>query len=390
MMPIERLLQARVASLLRESPAVALLGPRQSGKTTLAKSLVAARGGHFFDLELESDRLRLDVEWEERTRAKRLVVLDEAQAWPEIFSRLRAAIDADRQRAGRFLLLGSVSPALVRGVSESLAGRLALVELTPLLWSELESDAQRARLWSTGGYPEGGVLRPSRFPRWQSDYLDLLAQRDLPNWGLPAAPATTRRLMRMLAAVHGQTWNASALARSLGVDQKTVNRYVEYLEGAYLIRRLEPFHANLKKRLVKSPKLYWRDPGLLHALLQLSDARRLLDQPWVGASFEGFVIEQILGQLAARGRAHHAFFLRTSDGREVDLLLDFGDRRIALEIKLTSNPSPSDMRRLDELADWVEADQRVLVSRVSSPAVAGPRISCNLAWLLEHLPELAR
>jgi len=387
-MPLPRRVEARIRSLLAESPAVALLGPRQAGKTTLARQLAGADRGHYYDLELESERLRLDLEWDQRIRARRLVVLDEAQAWPEVFPRLRASIDADRHRAGRFLLLGSVSPGLVREISESLAGRLALAELTPFLWSELASAAQRGRLWAVGGYPDGGVLRPSRFPRWQSDYLDLLCQRDLPNWGLGAPPALIRRLMRMLAAVHGQTWNASVLARSLGIDQKTVNRYVDYLEGAFLVRRLEPFHANLKKRLVKSPKLYWRDPGLLHALLHLADPTHLLDQPWVGASFEGFVIEQLLGHLAASGRAHRAAFLRTSDGREIDALVEVGDQRWAIEVKLSARPTPDDMRQLDALADWVEADRRILVSRTPSPIEAGARVSCDLPWLLENLDGL--
>jgi len=264
-----------------------------------------------------------------------------------------------------------------------------LAELTPLLWNELESETQRRRLWSMGGFPEGGVLRPARYPKWQSDYLDLLAQRDLPNWGLTATPSMTKRLMRMLASVHGQTWNASALGRSLGIDFKTVNRYVEYLEGAYLLRRLEPFHANVKKRLVKSSKLFWRDSGLLHSVLQLREAGRLLDQAWVGASWEGFVIEQILGHLDTLGLENQPYFLRTSDGHEIDLLVDVGGQRWALEIKLTSRPAPADMRRLDHLADWVDADRRILVSRVASPVESGSRISCDLAWLLSSLARLA-
>jgi hypothetical protein len=388
-MIVPRRAEARVRSLLAESPAVALLGPRQAGKTTLARRIAGAARGHYYDLELESERLRLDLEWAERVQARRLVVLDEAQAWPEVFPRLRAAIDADRGRTGRFLLLGSVSPRLVREISESLAGRLALVELTPFLWGELESAAQRGRLWAVGGYPDGGVLRPARFPKWHSDYLDLLCQRDLPNWGLGAPPASIRRLMRMLAAVHGQTWNVSVLARSLGIDPKTVSRYVDYLEGAFLVRRLEPFHANVKKRLVKSPKLYWRDPGLLHALLHLADPGRLLDQPWVGASFEGFAIEQLLGHLGASGRPHRAAFLRTSDGREIDLLLDVDDQRWAIEVKLSARPAPQDMQRLDELADWVRADRRILLSRTPSPVEAGARVSCDLDWLLARLDRLA-
>jgi predicted AAA+ superfamily ATPase len=388
-MLIPRLMERRVRCLLKETPAVALLGPRQSGKTTLSTQIAGPLRGHYFDLELETDRLRLDLEWEESVQGSRLVVIDEAQAWPELFPRLRAAIDADRRRTGRFLLLGSVSPSLMREISESLAGRLALADLTPFLWSELGSETQRRRLWTMGGYPDGGCLRPSSFPKWQSDYLDLLAQRDLPNWGLPAVPAMTRRLMRMLAAVHGQVWNASAIARSLGIDFKTVNRYLEYLEGAYLIRRIEPFHVNIKKRLVKSPKLYWRDSGLLHSLLRLTEPTRLFEQPWVGASWEGFVIEQVLGHLAASGHEHQASFLRTSDGREIDLLIDLGDQRWAIEIKLSSRPAPEDMRRLDAVADWVEADRRILISRVSSPTESERRISCDLGWFLGNLDRLA-
>jgi predicted AAA+ superfamily ATPase len=386
---IPRLMERRVRRLLKETPAVALLGPRQSGKTTLSTQIAGPLRGHYFDLELETDRLRLDLEWEERVHGSRLVVFDEAQAWPELFPRLRAAIDADRRRTGRFLLLGSVSPSLMREISESLAGRLALADLTPLLWSELGSERQRRRLWAVGGYPDGGCLRPSSFPKWQLDYLDLLAQRDLPNWGLPAAPAMTRRLMRMLAAVHGQVWNASAIARSLGIDFKTVNRYLEYLEAAYLIRRIEPFHANVKKRLVKSAKLYWRDSGLLHSLLRLNEPSQLLEQPWVGASWEGFVTEQVLGHLAALGREHQPSFLRTSDGREIDLLIDLGDQRWAIEIKLSSRPAPEDMRRLDALADWVDAGRRILISRVSSPTESERRISCDLGWFLGNLDRLA-
>jgi len=283
---IERIAGKHVLSLLEESPAVALVGPRQSGKTTLSQSLAPAQRGFHYDLEIERDRLRLDLEWDERIGGKRLLVLDEAQTWPEIFPRLRAAIDDDRGRTGRFLLLGSVSPALMREVSESLAGRLALAPLTPLLLAELETEAQRRRHWSVGGFPDGGILRPARFPKWQNDYLDLLVQRDLPNLGLKASPGLVLRLIRMLAALNGQTWNASNIGRSLGIDAKTVTRYVDYLEGAFLVRRLEPLHANLKKRLVKSPKVYWRDSGLLHALLQLPSPRQLLDQPWVVADHE--------------------------------------------------------------------------------------------------------
>ena len=209
-------------------PAVAMVGPRQCGKTTLARSL----GGRYFDLEQEPDRLRLDLEWDRVAASPELVVLDEAQAWPEVFARLRGAIDENRGRNGRFLLLGSVSPSLMRQVSESMAGRLALIELTPLALSELRDEGQRERRWLFGGYADGGVLRGQNYPIWQLDYLDLLAQRDLPNWGLTARAQTTGRLLRMLAVTHGQEWNASSIGKSLALSYHCdLDGLIDYIEG---------------------------------------------------------------------------------------------------------------------------------------------------------------
>jgi uncharacterized protein len=368
-------------SRLKQYPAVTLVGPRQAGKTTLARSL----GEAYYDLEQETDRLRLDLEWNKLVEGRQLIVLDEAQTWPELFPRLRGAIDRYRQRKGRFLLLGSVSPSLMRQVSESLAGRLALVELTPFLLDELPTNVARKRLWGVGGYPEGGVLTPKRYPRWELDYLALLAQRDLPNWGLSARPQVTMRMLRMLAALHGQMWNASQLGASLGLSYQTVNRYADYLEGAFLIRRLPPFQADLRKRLVKSPKVYWRDSGLLHALLNVANQRELLTQPWVGASWEGFVIEQVLGALHQADQSFEAFFFRTSDQHELDLVLDFGKSRWAIEIKLSASPSPRDMSRLNQAADMIAADRRFLISQTRQIVDEGSRVSCNLEWILETL-----
>ena len=278
---LARKITAVLSARQRSYPAVAVVGPRQCGKTTLARSL----GGRYFDLEQEPDRLRLDLEWENLANGRELIILDEAQTWPEVFPRLRGTIDRDRKRNGRFLLLGSVSPSLMARVSESLAGRLAIVALTPLLQSELGNESQRQRVWLCGGYPDGGVLDGRGFPVWQRNYLDLLTQRDLPNWGLPAHAQTTRRLLQMLAAVHGQEWNASQVGKSLALSYHTVNSYLDYLEGAFLVRRLPAYRANIRKRLVKRPKVYWRDTGLLHALLNVSDQAALLSQPWVGASW---------------------------------------------------------------------------------------------------------
>ena len=372
---------ALLNSRLDAYPAVALVGPRQCGKTTLARSL----GGRYFDLEQEPDRLRLDLEWEEAAGGPELVVLDEAQAWPEIFPRLRGAIDGDRRRNRRFLLLGSVSPSLMTRVSESLAGRLSIVELTPLLHSEVVNETQRRRLWLFGGYPDGGVLSGGGFPLWQRDYLNLLVQRDLPNWGLPAHPRTTHRLLQMLAATHGQEWNASQIGKSLGLSYHTVNSYLDYLEGAFLVRRLPAYHANLRKRVVKRPKVYWRDAGLLHALLNVPDRDTLLGQPWVGSSWEGFVIDQMLAALHYSSRPFEAFYLRTSDQREIDLLVNTDSELWAMEIKLTTRPALQDMARLEANADLVNADRRFLVCQRTEIVESGARIICDLEGLVGYI-----
>lgn len=373
---IEPLLRAR----LRAYPAVAVVGPRQSGKTTLARSL----GGHFFDLEQDADRLRLDLDWADLARGRELVVLDEAQEWPDVFPRLRGTIDADRQRNGRFLLLGSVSPSLMPHVSESLAGRLSLLELTPLARSELADEARLARHWLVGGYPDGGILTPERFPQWQEDHLSLLALRDLPERGLPAAARTTRRLFQLLAATHGQEWNASQLGRSLGLAYHTVNRYRDFLEGAFLIRVLPAYRANIRKRLVKRPKVFWRDSGLLHALLRVRNREALLAHPLAGASWEGYVVEQILTALREAGRSMDAYFLRTSDHKELDLVLEAGAELWALEIKLTTAPRREDMARLNAHADLIGAGRRFLVTRQRGWTERGSQIVCDLESFLRE------
>lgn len=363
--------------------AAALLGPRQSGKTTLGRGL----SRRYYDAELPSDRVRLDLDWESIVSGRELVVIDEAQSWPELFPRLRAAIDADRRRNGRFLLLGSVSPALMREVSESLAGRLARVELAPFLLPELGPKAL-ARLWLNGGFPDGGVLRASCFPAWQRDYLSLMTQRDLPAWGLPARPQVTDRLLHMLAAVHGQAWNASGIGQSLGLSYHTVNVYLDFLEGAYLVRRLTPWSGNVRKRLTRSPKLYLRDSGLLHALLRIASRTELLRHPSGGLSWEGFAIEQLLGSLAASGVEAGAHFLRTSDGYEIDLLLGIAGTSVAIEIKLSAGAAPQDLARLERAADLVSAEHRYIVCQTSAPAASATRGVLDLASAIARLKRL--
>lgn len=383
MSPLPRLVTALLRARLADAPAVAMVGPRQCGKTTLAKMLEA---GDYFDLEQEGDRLRLDIEWPRLQSQDRLIILDEAQAWPSVFTRLRGAIDADRQRMGRFLLLGSVSPALMAQVSESLAGRLALVEISPFCWAEVQAALSLDALWLYGGYPDACALSQGRYPHWQLDYLSLLTQRDLPSWGLPARPQTTDRLLRMLAALHGQPWNASQVGQGLGLSYHTVNGYLDYLAGAFLIRRLEPYAANIAKRLVKRPKVYWRDSGLLHALLDVPDRTALLNRPWVGASWEGFVIEQILTQLKAQGFPFQAAYFRTSDQQELDLVLELQGETWAIEVKLSSSPGPDDFAKLQKSADLIGASRRFLISQTAQPSGDAHRGSVDLPAFLDLLP----
>jgi predicted AAA+ superfamily ATPase len=226
------------------------------------------------------------------------------------------------------------------------------------------------------------------FPHWQNSYLGLMAQRDLPAWGLPAKPALSERLFRMLAAQQGAILNASQLGQSLGITYHTVQSYLGYLEGAFLVRLLPPFHANLRKRLVKAPKVYWRDSGLAHALLNLTPGSDLRAQPWVGASWEGWVIEQILAGRRARGESLDACFFRTQDGLEADLLLESGRQREVLEIKLTTAPAPEDFGRLERVAALTKASRQVLISRTRRPVVGGDRWSVDLTtYLRETEPD---
>ncbi len=379
---IPRVYRRQVQARLRKFPAVALIGPRQCGKTTLARQL----GGAYFDMETEGSAARLDAEWEALVTGRQLIIIDEAQNSPEIVSRLRGTIDEDRKRNGRFLLLGSVSPALMKNVSESLAGRLGLVRLTPFILPELEV-RQMDDLWLRGGYPDGGILEKSMYPEWQDSYLEMLATRDLPNWGLPAKPRQTMRLLAMLAAVHGLPLNASQIGSSLALDHKTILSHCDFLEGAFLIRRLQPYSTNIKKRLVRTPRVLWRDSGLMHALMGVTDLDHLYRQPWLGHSWEGFVIEQTLNTLSAADLRATPYFFRTSDGHELDLVLDWGTERWAIEIKLTSNPSTSMIERLNTTADLIGASRRVLVCRVARRIETEKLLVASLPVWLRKLVE---
>jgi predicted AAA+ superfamily ATPase len=375
---IKRLITKNIVSRLKSYPAVAILGPRQVGKTTLAKTLSKT----YYDLELEQERLRLDIQWNNVIKSKEVIILDEAQNYPEIFPRMRNAIDIERKRNGRFLILGSVSPGLMQGVSEFLTGRIALCELNP--FSVLEVDEKRdERLWLMGGYPDGGIIKEQHSPVWQENYLDLLAMRDLPVWGLNARPPVIKRFFGMLAASHGNVWNASQIGKSLGLSYHTVNSYLGYLEQTYLVRRVLPYHTNIKKRLVKSPKVYWRDNGLLHSLLHVHTADALLTQPWVGVSWESWIIEQILIFLNLSGSGYEGpYYLRTNDGYEIDLILSLSGMTYAIEIKLSSSPGKGDRERIEKTADMIGAERRVLISKAPSHVESQAFVSTNLRGFL--------
>ncbi len=378
---IDRVLVPLLKQRLARFPAVTLVGPRQCGKTTLARTLAAC----YFNLEAPEERTRLDALWTEVMGGRKPVVLDEAQHWPVLFRRLRGEIDARRKENGRCVLLGSIAPSLMRDVGESLAGRMAVVELAPFSLGEV---ADVDRLWRYGGFPDGGVLGEGAYPVWQESYLRAMAERDLPDWGLPAKPMLTQRLFRMIAAEHGSLLNLSKLGQSLGLSHHTVSAYLDHLEGAFLIRRLPPFATNLRKRLVKAPKLYWRDCGVLHALLRVPPGDDLLAHPWVGASWEGFVIEQILTARAVRGESGDAFFFRSHDGHEADLVLEHGREREVVEIKLTSGPAPEDLTRLGTVAKLVQGTRQVLVCRVRDSITRGPVWITNLSDYLRSTHHL--
>lgn len=379
---IHRGFRLLVERKLAKMPAVALLGPRQCGKTTLAKML----GSRYFDLELDSARTRVDIQWDELMSSQDLVVFDEAQVHPPVFSRLRSAIDEDRGRNGRFLILGSVSPVLMTQVSESLAGRMGIVELTPLLLGEMGVE-NLDLLWLNGGFPGGGVLGSGMFPDWQLDYLRLMAERDLPEWGLGAMPSLTARLMKMTAAVNAQPLNLSQLGQSLGISHPTVRRYLDFLEGAYLLRFLQPYHANVRKRLVKAPRVYWRDSGLLHALLGVKSYDQLLEHPSVGFSWEGFVVEQVISTIRMLGMTADFFYFRTSDGYELDLIVETGAEKWGIEVKCTTSPSPEDLRKLRTSAAMCACTKHFLISRTSDSVLSGDGGSVNLATLLGWIQD---
>jgi len=339
-MMLPRQIQIQLQDDLAQYPAVALLGPRQTGKTTVALEIAAQTDSIYLDLESEQDLAKLAApELYLGERTDRLVVLDEVHRAPALFPVLRGIIDRARRegrRHGLYLLLGPASLDLLQQAGESVAGRIAYRELTPLNARELP-DAELTRLWLRGGFPESYLAKNDTISlRWRQDFIRTYVERDIPLFGGRVGSEALRRLWGMLAHQQGGLVNASVLARSLGIDTRTVNRYLDLLVEMFLVRRLEPWHANLGKRLTKSPKLYVRDSGLLHALLGLSNEESLLGHPAVGASWEGFALENLITAAGPNVAAH---FFRTSSGAEIDLLLHWpGGELWAIEVKRSLAP----------------------------------------------------
>ncbi len=342
--------QRRVERLLREHPVVGILGPRQTGKTTLAHAVADYRGGSVtvFDLEDPRHVRRLQEPTLELEPLRGLVVIDEIQRRPELFPILRVLADRPRTPA-RFLVLGSASPELLRQGSESLAGRVAFHELTPFDVDEVGAD-RLARLWFRGGFPRSFLAKSERAAEdWRREFIRTFLERDLAALGASLPSPALDRFWRMLAHWHGQVWNASEFARSFAVSHTTVTRYVDLLAGAFVVRQLRPWFENLGKRLVKSPKVYIADSGLLHTLLGVGTPAQLRVHPKTGASWEGFLLAQVVARLHAH--PDECWFYATHGGAELDLLVVAGGQRRGFEFKLTDNPTVTASMRvaLDDL-----------------------------------------
>jgi uncharacterized protein len=322
-------------------PIVAVLGPRQCGKTTIARQIAKGRAGDYFDLEDPVDRARLANPRIALGTAKGLVVIDEIQRVPELFEVLRVLVDRPSNQA-RFLVLGSASTHLVRGVSESLAGRVFFIEMGGFDLGELGA-SRSDRLWLRGSFPRS-FLAPSEADsmHWRNDFIRTFLERDIPQLGINIPAASLRRFWTMVAHYHGQTWNAAEFARSIGSTESTARRYLDILTGSYVLRQLQPWFENIGKRQVKAPKVYVRDSGLLHALLEMENHRQLASHPKVGASWEGFVVEQILGLMYGR----EAYFWATYSGAELDLLLTARGKRLGFEVKYSDAPTATKSMRI--------------------------------------------
>jgi predicted AAA+ superfamily ATPase len=340
---IKRILQDKIEVSLKTFPAVGIVGPRQSGKTTLAHAIGNKwkQGAVFLDLERPSDLGKLDeAELYLAQYKDKLVVIDEVQRKPDLFPLLRSLIDEHRTN-GRFLLLGSASPELKRQGAESLAGRIVYHQLSPFIFKEVGTSSQILRmLWVKGGFPLSFLEKSNEKSfLWREAFISTYLERDIGQFGFRIPSAVLHRFWQMLSHLHGQLWNASHIGASLGVSPPTARHYLDILHETFMVRQLQPYFANVKKRLVKSPKVYLCDSGILHTLLRIGSYEDLLNHPAAGHSFEGWVVEQIMTVMPL---GCEAFFYRTSSGAEIDLvLLPPNKKPVAIEIKFSQNPGVS-------------------------------------------------
>ncbi len=383
---IKRLAENKIKELINNFPCVAIIGPRQVGKTTLAKQIIASLKNEYeyIDLDLQRDAEKLtDPETYFLSFPDKNFVIDEVQQNKKLFPVLRAIIDRDR-RPGRFILLGSASPDLLRDSSESLAGRIAYYELTPFLIKEIEKKKTLEDLWFYGGFPDA-ILKNLQWTDWMNNYIRTYFERDLVNLGLSADSNDSKRLWYMLAHSHGNLINFSDYAKSLELSGKTIKNYIHFFEQAFLVRELKPYYFNLKKRLVKSPKIYIRDSGLLHYILGLEKPEDLFMHPKMGASWEGFVIEQILSRIKTN---RQTYFFRTHNGAELDLVIEKGGVPVAgIEIKYGSRFTPA--RGNTEAIETLSTKNNFIIIKEDEDFMHKKFRVCGIKIFLEkYLPEI--
>jgi len=374
---------------IKRYPAVGIMGARQVGKTTLSSQLVKVLDRKVLHIDLEnSDHVALlnDAQAFLWANKDKLIVIDEVQRMPTLFPLMRSLIDRDR-RPERFLLLGSSSPAIIRTSAESLAGRIAYLDLFPFSVHEV-SAKDLNKLWLRGGYPEA-FLTPTNEEAfiWLDNYIRGFVERDMALLGIGAAPSGTRAMLAMLASVHGQPLNMAMVAKSIGMSIPTVKRYLEFFEQAFLVSVLPSYHLNLRKRLTKAPKVYITDSGLLHGFLRIKDLQTLRSGIHVGTSWEGFVIQQVRAWLGKRGEL---FYFRTQDGSELDLVITAGTRAIvAMEIKTTNSPALSKGNQLAFETVGAKVQLIVTPDAMDHPYGNGVQV-CSLSTLWKHLEKALR
>ena len=382
---IERKLSSKVLKKLNNNPVVAILGPRQSGKSTLAKKVILPmKNSIYLDLERSSDLNKLqDTEAFFLSNTNKLICIDEIQRKPDIFPVIRSIVD-EGNRNGRFLILGSASPDLIRQSSESLAGRIAYLELTPFLFEELlnyNKNSKLRDLWLKGGFPRSYLAGDeTESYEWRENFIKTFLERDIPQLGFKVPSKHIERFWMMCAHIHGEILNRSKLGESLGVSHHTVQSYIDILENTYMLRVVRPYETNLKKRLIKSPKIYLRDSGLLHSLLQIVNTNDLFGHPVYGSSWEGFALENILSSISI----WKSYFYRDSNGTEIDLILEKANKRIAIEFKVSSSPTIT--KKFYNAINTIKAAETWIVAPVNDTYQIKPNIFVtSLYELIKHL-----